>query len=205
VYPHDVDGALGDDLRRRKNLEVALARLDQPEAGLAGAALDATDVLIWWGRLRHDDLPEARSRAVVDRVRAGRLGFLALHSACVSKPFKMLMGTSCEPGGWSDDGRAERIEIKAPNHPIANGIAPFTIPRTAMYTEPFAVPNPETVVLVSSFDTGETFRSGLTWTIGQGRVVYFRPGNDAFPVLFHPSVRQVIANAAFWAGKRPLA
>jgi trehalose utilization protein len=45
-------------------------------------------------------------------------------------------------------------------------------------------------------------RSGLTWTIGAGRVAYLRPGHDAFPVLFHPSVRRVIANAAVWAAHR---
>ncbi len=68
-----------------------------------------------------------------------------------------------------------------------------------MYLEPFQVPNPDAVVLVSTFSGGETFRSGLTWTMGRGRVAYFRPGHDAFPVLFHPSVRLVVANAARWA------
>ncbi len=71
-----------------------------------------------------------------------------------------------------------------------------------MYLEPFAVPTPETVVCVSSWDSGETFRSGLTWQVGKGRVVYFRPGHDAFPVLFHPGVRQIIANAAAWSAGR---
>jgi trehalose utilization protein len=42
----------------------------------------------------------------------------------------------------------------------------------------------------------------VTWTIGQGRVVYLRPGDDGFPVLFHPTVRLVIANSAMWAGHR---
>ncbi len=68
-----------------------------------------------------------------------------------------------------------------------------------MYAEPFQVPKPETVVFVSKFDGDVTFRSGLTWTVGKGRVAYFRPGHDAFPVLYHPSVRRVILNAARWA------
>ena len=110
------------------------------------------------------------------------------------------MGGPCEPGGWREDGRPERVEVKAPGHPIARGVAPFTIPKTAMFAEPFRVPEPEAVVLVSTFDRGETFRSGLTWTVGKGRVAYFRPGHDGFPVLFHPSVRQVIANAAALGG-----
>jgi trehalose utilization protein len=200
VYPGDVDGAIGDHLRRLSGLDVRQARLTDPSAGLSDQVLDATDVLIWWGRLRQADVPDARARAVADRVRAGKLGFVALHASCVSKPFQDLMGCTCEPGGWRDDGRPERVSIQKPDHEIARGIAPFTIPRTAMYAEPFKVPQPEAVVMVSQFEGGETFRSGLTWTVGQGRVAYFRPGHDAFPVLFHPSVRKVIANAARWAG-----
>ena len=199
VYPDDVDGAIGDHLRRQEGLEVKRARLGEPASGLADEALDATDVLVWWGRLRHDDLPDGRARAIAERVRAGKLGFVALHASCGSKPFRELMGRSCEPGDWRDDGRPERVSIEAPDHEIARGVVPFTIPKTAMYAEPFQVPKPDTVVFVSKFEGDVTFRSGLTWTVGKGRVAYFRPGHDAFPVLYHPSVRRVIANAARWA------
>ncbi len=112
------------------------------------------------------------------------------------------MGTPCEPRAWREDGAPEHIAVKAPEHPIARGVAPFTISQTAMFAEPFAVPNPETVVFLSSWDSGETFRSGLTWTIGRGRVFYFRPGHDGFPVFFHPTVHQILANAAHWAARR---
>lgn len=198
VYPDDIDGAIGNHLRRQAGLDVKRARLTDPASGLSDQALDATDVLIWWGRLRHGDLPDDRARAVADRVRAGKLGLVALHASWGSKPFSMLMG-QCEPGDWRDDGRPERVTVESPNHEIARGVAPFTIPKAAMYAEPFTVPEPESIVFVSKFDGDVKFRSGLTWTVGKGRVAYFRPGHDAFPVLFHPSVRRVIANAARWA------
>jgi trehalose utilization protein len=201
IYPHDVDGALGDDLRQRKGFAVTRGRLGEADAGLADKDLDATDVLVWWGRLRHDDVPEGRAKAVVERVKAGRLGLVALHASHASKPFRSLLDAPCAPKSWRDDGRPEHVAIRSPGHPIARGLAPFTIPKTAMYAEPFEVPEPEAVVFVSSWDQGETFRSGLTWTVGLGRVAYFRPGHDGFPVLFHPSVRQVIANSARWAGR----
>lgn len=205
VYPEDIGGALGGDLRRRPEMIVEQGRLGEPDAGLSDAALDATDTLIWWGRLRHDDLPESRAQAIVDRVKAGRLGFVALHGSYASKPFRALLGPSCAPKAWREDGQPEHVQVRTADHPIARGIAPFTIPRTAMFSEPFAVPEPETVVLVSSWNGGDTFRSGLTWTVGGGRVAYFRPGHDGFPVLFHPTVRQVIANAALWtAPSRPI-
>lgn len=202
VYPNDIDGAVGEHLARVAGLDVRRSRLGDPSAGLADEALDGTDVLVWWGHLRHDDVPDDRAAAVMRRVRAGRLGLIALHSSCGSKPFRGLMGLSCEPGGWREDGRPEHVKIVAPAHPIARGVAPFTIPRSDMFAEPFDVPNPESVVLVSSWDQGEAVRSGLTWTVGKGRVVFLRTGHDAFPVLFHPSVRQLLANATLWAGRR---
>lgn len=205
IYPEDVGGALGEDFRRRPEMVVTQGRLGEPDAGLSDAALDATDALVWWGRLRHDDLPESRARAIVERVKAGKLGFVALHGSYASKPFRSLFGPSCAPTAWREDGQAERVRIKAPDHPIARGVAPFTIPKTAMFSEPFRVPEPEAVVLVSSWDGGGDFRSGLTWSVDRGRVAYFRPGHDGFPVLFHPSVRQIIANAALWtAPSRPI-
>ena len=202
VYPEDVDGALGEDLARRPGLAVARARLADPDAGLSDADLDATDVLIWWGRLRHDDVPDDRAGAVVDRVRAGRLGLVALHASYASKPFRGLMGTPCEPGGWREDGRPERVESGPPTTR-----SPAASPRS---------PSPDRRPVARTLRRSRTRvgRPGLV--VGRrrdlpqrpdldrrrGRVAYFRPGHDAFPVLFHPSVRQVVANAALWAAKR---
>lgn len=204
AYPDGVDVALVDSLSRQPGLQVSRARLDEPEAGLADGALDATDVLVWWGRTRHDEVPDARAQAVAGRVREGRLGLVALYASCGSKPFRLLMDSMpCEPGSWREDGRPEFVAVKTPEHPIAAGVAPFTIPKTDMFSEPFAVPQPETVVFVSSWERGETMRSGMTWTVGKGRVVYLRTGSESFPVLYHPSVKLSITNAVFWGARRP--
>jgi trehalose utilization protein len=202
VYPRDIDGAIGDFLARRPAFSVRRARLSDPAAGLSDEALDWADTLIWWGRLRHDAVPATRAEAVVARVKAGRLGFVALHGACASQPFRSLMGTACEPAGWREDGKPEHVAIASPKHPIVHGVTPFVIPKADMFAEPFTVPAPETVVLVSTWEQGETMRSGLTWSVDAGRVVYLRQGHDAFPVLFHPCVRQLIANSATWTARR---
>lgn len=202
VYPHGVEGALAEGLSGRPLLSVSTGRLGDLDSGLSDADLNASDVLVWWGRLRHDEVPEDRARAVAERVKAGKLGLVALHASYASKPFRALMGGPCEPDGWRDDGRAEHVAVASPEHPVARGVGPFTIPKTCMFIEPFQVPQPESVVLVSSWDSGETFRSGLTWSVEKGRVVYLRPGDDSFPVLFHPAIRQVVANAAVWAAHR---
>src|SRR5438046_344851 len=73
---------------------IRMATLQQPEHGLPDAVLAETDVLTWWGHAAHD----AVSDAVVDRIQArvlGGMGFVALHSAHFSRPFRRLMGTSC--------------------------------------------------------------------------------------------------------------
>ncbi len=202
VYPDDIDGALADQLGRLPGLVVTRARLTDPQAGLSDKALDASQVLMWWGHLRHDDVPDDRAAAVVNRLREGKLGFIALYASCGSKPFRQMMSMPCEPGSWREDGRPEFVSVRAPDHPIARGIGPFTIPKTDMFSEPFAVPNPETVVFVSTWEKGETLRSGLTWTIGKGRVAYLRTGPEGYPVLFHPSIRQAIANSVQWVAHR---
>lgn len=201
VYPDDIDGALADQLGRQQGIAITRGRLSDPQAGRSDEALDATDVLMWWGHLRHDDVPDDCA-AAVQRVREGRLGFIALYAPCCSKPFKLMMSLPCEPGPWREDGRPEYVSVRSPDHPIARGITPFTIPKTDMFSEPFAVPNPETVVFVSTWEKGETLRSGLTWTIGKGRVAYLRTGPEGYPVLFHPSIRRAVANSVMWVGHR---
>ncbi len=166
IYPQDIDGALAEILGQQVDFRVERGRLEESSAGLTDAALAATDVLIWWGRLRHDDLPDDRSRAIVERVRAGKLGFVALYGSYASRPFRELMGMPCEPGAWREDARQEHVTIATPTHPIARDVAPFTIPRGSMFCEPFAVPEPEAVILQSTWGTGETLRSGLAWTVG---------------------------------------
>ena len=46
---------------------------------------------------------------------------------------------------------------------------------------------------------GEVFRSGCCWHRGKGKVFYFRPGHEAFPIYYQPEIQQVIVNAVKWA------
>lgn len=202
VYPNDIDGAIEEILGSQGGFSVGRSRLEDEQAGLDDATLDATDVLFWWGRLRHEDLPEDRSQAIAERVRAGKLGLVALFGSYASRPFQELMGMACEPGAWREDARQEHVTIASPDHPIVRHVSPFTVPRGSMFSEPFDVPEPEAVILNSAWDTGETFRSGLAWNVERGRVAYLRHADDAFPVLFHPAVRQLLVNAARWGAGR---
>ena len=73
-----------------------------------------------------------------------------------------------------------------------------------MYGEHFSVPEPLETVFISWFQGGEVFRSGMTWTRGAGRIVYFRPGHESFPTYHDPNVLRIIENAVRWlAPTRP--
>ncbi|MFZ8919772.1 MAG: ThuA domain-containing protein, partial [bacterium] len=87
-----------------------------------------------------------------------------------------------------------------PGHPIASGLGEyFEIEMTEMYSEPFQVPSPDETVFISWFEGGEVFRSGLCYKRGNGKVFYFRPGHEAYPVYHNKDVQRVISNAVHWA------
>jgi trehalose utilization protein len=179
---------------------VRTATLDHPEHGLTAEVLEQTDVLTWWGHAAHDEVDDA----VVERVHAavlGGTGLLALHSAHYAKVFKRLLGTSCDLQ-WRNEGERELVWTVDPAHPIAAGVPqPIVIDAQEMYGEPFGIPAPDELVFISSFAGGEVFRGGCCFKRGAGRIFYFSPGDQDYPVYHHPDIRRVLANAVLWAGR----
>lgn len=199
IYPEGIHGAIADGLRDAlTGAHIRTATLDQPGHGLPPEVLDDTDVLLWWGHMAHDEIPDEVVARVVARVLGG-MGLIVLHSGHYSKVFRALMGTTCSLQ-WRNGGERELVWTIAPAHPIAAGVEqPIVIPEQEMYGEPFDIPEPDELVFISSFAGGEVFRSGVTYRRGRGRVFYFSPGDEAYPVYFHPQVRRVLANAVEWA------
>lgn len=248
-------------LRGCAGLDVTEALLDDPGQGLG--ALDSMDVVVWWGHVRHAEIETATALRVVERIRSGRLGLVALHSAHWSRPFveamaavardralaaltpgeraravvtesellprpfmapsyqerrspsvlykrpptgpvevRLVRPNCCFPA-YRGDGKPSEVWVKLPRHPIARGLpATFTIPQTEMYDEPFHVPDPDEVVLEEHWAAGEWFRSGSAWRLGAGRVFYFRPGHETYPVFENAWALKVVENSVRWAGLR---
>lgn len=197
VYPDGIHETIAEFLRHR-GFEVRTATMDEPEHGLTEEVLADTDVLTWWGHEAHDEIADE----VVERVREAVLdgmGLLVLHSGHFSKIFKRLMGTACDLT-WRDEGETERLWVIEPGHPIAAGLGEsIEIPKTEMYGERFDVPAPEALVFTSWFEGGEVFRSGCCYQRGAGRVFYFRPGHETYPIYHQAAVQQIIENAVSWA------
>ena len=227
--------------------------LASPSQGLDEATLTDIDVVIWWSHQKNHLVTDENVEHLVRRVRQGRLGFIALHSAHWARPFVRLMQERAkddalaqipaaeratakfeyfnqnpfgkvprrdapltpalrqEEGVWKltlpgcifpayrGDGAPSHVTTLLPDHPIAAGL-PFKwdVKQTEMYDEPFHVPKPDAVVFEEHWDKGEHFRSGCLWQVGQGRVFYFRPGHETFPVFQQAEPLRVLENAVRW-------
>lgn len=197
IYPRGIHAAIGEYLSRSEDISVTLASLDDPEQGLSQEQLDRTDVLIWWGHMAHGEVSDEAVERVCRRVNGG-MGLVALHSAHHSKVFKRLTGTSCNLK-WRHGDR-ERLWTVIPSHPIAQGIPEhFELPAEEMYGEPFDIPEPDEVVFLGWFAGGEVFRSGITYRRGAGRIFYFQPGHEEYPIFHDENVLRIIKNAVHWA------
>jgi trehalose utilization protein len=201
VYPDGIHMALRRVLETGlPDASVATATLDEPEHGLTDAVLEETDVLFWWGHLGHHLVSSEAAARVQARVLQG-MGLVVLHSGHLSKVFTRLMGTTCNLR-WREADDREVIWAVAPEHPILDGVeVPIVLPRHEMYGEFFDIPAPDELVLISNFSGGEVFRSGCCFLRGKGRIFYFSPGHETYPVYHDPVIGQVLCNAARWASR----
>jgi trehalose utilization protein len=200
IYPDGMHETIASGIRASAGDEVSVttATLDDAEHGLSEDVLARTDVLVWWGHAAHKEVTDE----VVDRVHRhvlSGLGLVVLHSGHWSKPFVKLMGTTCSLR-WRSEHDREVIWTVDPTHPISRGVPqPIVIDAQEMYGEFFDVPPPDELIFISSFSGGEVFRSGCTWRRGHGKIFFFSPGDQDYPVYHHADVQRVIANGVLWA------
>lgn len=248
---------IAEALRLRPGLQVSSVSLRDPQQGLSAERLDETDVLVVWSHIRVREQDDALIEGVVQRVQAGKLGLVALHSAHWHKSFVRLMQEraksdavqalsenerktvvwkyanefpygkavkesdrrtpyveagegsirklilpQCVFPAWRPDGAASHVTTKLPKHPIAAGLPKsWDIAHTEMYGGVFHVPEPDAVVFEERWDRGEYFPSGCVWKVGAGRVFYFRPGHELFPIFLQKEPLQVLENSVRWLGR----
>ena len=199
VYPEGIHKLIAEKLNPVDNFELKTATLQEKEHGLTKEALDNTDVLLWWGHTAHNEVEDEIVERVYNYVLNG-MGLIVLHSAHASKIFKKLCGTNSNQLKWREIGEKERIWVIEPGHPIADGLdEKFEIENTEMYGERFDIPAPDTLVFISWFEGGEVFRSGCCYQRGKGKVFYFRPGHETYPIYYKDDIIKVLINAVNWA------
>jgi len=198
VYPEGMHTVIAEALSAQPDITARTATLREPEHGLTDEVLEQTDVLTWWGHRAHGEVRDDIVEKVHARVLDG-MGLLVFHSGHYSKIFRKLAGTTASLK-WREAGEKERLWVVNPAHPIAAGLNDYIeLPHTEMYGEHFDIPRPDDLVFVSWFEGGEVFRSGFSYHRGSGKVFYFRPGHETFPIYYDPMIQRVIANAVRWA------
>ena len=199
IYPQGIHEAIAKHLRTQPDMEVRTATLDEPEHGLTEEVLANTDVLTWWGHMAHSEVSDEIVDRVHSRVVKDGMGLIVLHSGHLSKPFVKLMGTGCMLK-WREVGEKERVWTIDHAHPIAEGLPDYLeMPQSEMYGEPFDIATPDELVFISWYQGGEVFRSGCCWHRGRGKVFYFSPGHETYPIYFDENVLKVITNGIRWA------
>jgi trehalose utilization protein len=257
------DNFLGNEILNRlkstsNNFELRSVNLNDSQQGLSNENLDWADVLIWWGHRRHDEISkETAQRKIINRIKAGTLNVIFLHSAHFSTPFMEAMNevtkeqaykkypksdmkfefiippgriaptanslitpayyakqglgkapsvrvdlpNCCFPA-WRNDGKSSTLHVVAKDHPISKGIPKtMKLMATEMYSAPFHVPEPNEVIFEEKWELGEYFRSGMTWNLAKGKIFYFRPGHETYPIFKKTEIIQIIANACQWLGQ----
>ncbi len=199
-YPEGLHRTLAQNLAA-DDLVIRAVSLDEPEQGLPEEILQSTDVLIWWGHCAHAEVKDELVDRIQKRVLAG-MGLVVLHSGHLSKIFRRLMGTVCRLR-WREVGEKERLWVVSPSHPIAQGIPEtFVIPHHEMYGEPFDIPQDGKIVFMSWYEGGNVFRSGVAFERDRGKIFYFSPGHETFPVFHDPVIIKIIGNAIRWAASQ---
>ena len=228
IYPKSLNGAIADALNKLGNgqIQATTANLEDASQGITDEVLANTDVLLWWGHARHDEVTDETAERVRRAVHENGLGFMPLHSGHYSKTFKRVLdATGHLKGGWREiEGfEPEEITVCAPRHPIAQGVEDFVIDAEEMYGSPFGAPPFQTLVFQSYFPQGgEYFPCGFTVTIGKGiddeftsgkgmganqgegvgRVFYFRPGHETVGTYHNANMQKILHNAVLWCARR---
>ena len=119
------DNFLGNEIAKQldaatEDLEIRSVALDDEGQGLND--LEWADVLIWWGHVRQDEVSDKNVKSIMDRILAGKLDLIALHSAHFSSPFMEAMNwRSMEDAkkhfAKTDPGKLMKFEAVAPPKP----------------------------------------------------------------------------------------
>lgn len=195
IYPDGIHTCIAKFLRQEE-LSVRTAVFDEKEHGLTEEVLANTDVLVFWNHMLQEEFSDDVAERVRRHVLAG-MGLVVLHSGHYSKIMRKLLGTSMTLR-WRHGDR-ERLFCTCPTHPIAQGIPAWVdIPEEEMYGEFFDIPKPDDVVFTGWFAGGEVFRSGCTFTRGLGKIFYFQPGHEEYPIYYMPVIQKIIKNGVRW-------
>src|SRR6185437_3281202 len=133
AYGDFLGNTLAKHLAEQKGFTVKSVGLNDPEQGLSDYTLDHCDVLIWWGHKHHAYVTPEHVKAIIDRLKAGKLSLVALHSAHWSKPFIAAMNERAVEDALKSVPKSERAKINIVKIPAPAGIPPKDAPMTPSF------------------------------------------------------------------------
>ena len=199
VYPQGIHQAIADALSTESDVgKIVIATLDNHTSVLTQKCLDDTDVLFWWGHVKHNEVCDEVVARVCNRVNEG-MGMVVLHSGHASKVFMRLLGTNTGMLRWRESDDKCLVWVVNEGHPIVEGLPPcFEVPVEETYGEQFGIPAPDELIFISWFEGGEVFRSGCTFKRGAGKIFYFQNGHETYPVYYQEEIKLILRNAMRW-------
>lgn len=147
--------------------------------------------------MAHGEVDDKLVEKIRNRVYAGKMGLIVLHSGHHSKVFRSIVGAT----GNLSWGRNQKEVVwnLMPQHPIAAGIPDhFILKSEELYAEPFYIPQPDQLVFGGWYEDGHIFRSGCCFFRGVGKIFYFQPGHEYCRSFYNPYVQRIIRNAVEW-------
>lgn len=194
MYPNGIHMAITEGLQKIDDtLTFEYACLDDHKEVITAEKLAETDVMIWWGHMRHGQVEDSVVQLVYEAVNKG-MGLIVLHSGHESKIFQRLCGTRCSVH-WRESCENGHIWIVDPTHPIVQGVAnPIELEAEETYAEPFDVPTPDELIGITWWKGGEIFRGMSIYKRGRGKIFYFHPGHETLPSYYNEAVIRVIDN-----------
>ncbi|MHC4645335.1 MAG: ThuA domain-containing protein [Planctomycetota bacterium] len=112
MYKNFLGNHIAEYLRGQRGLAVRSVGMDDANQGLSEKLLDDCDVLVWWGHRRQGEISIETAQPIIDRVKAGKLSLVTLHSAHWSTPFMLAMHERARQDALAGLTPAERAKAK---------------------------------------------------------------------------------------------
>jgi trehalose utilization protein len=134
AYENFLGNAIAAALEKRPGIEVRSVGLDDAAQGLAPEIIDFAEVLVWWSHRRQGDVKPEAVRAIVEKVMAGRLMLVALHSAHWATPFTELMAERARADVRREFAAVAPAQLSITEVPLARKV-PAADARVTPFTE----------------------------------------------------------------------
>lgn len=87
AYENFLGNEIATYLSKLPGLRVTSSKIDDPAQGISEEQLQGHDIIVWWGHVRHREIPVQTGKRIVKQIQEGKVSLIVLHSAHWSVPF----------------------------------------------------------------------------------------------------------------------